>query len=244
LPVLGFAQYGTQGMADRYTHLPHIGLFVAAVFGGWAWLVPRLRNPLQRRTAAALVAAALIALGSAAAVQARVWRDSESLFTHALELRPRDAMIQKAIADLYLRTGRFDEALRHSKAALNLHPGYRKAHDVLTQALQHRAAANPGAPPPDFLFDGGAGDALVHEELAELAFARGDGEAAFVHVRSALALTPDSIRALWQLGVLLRERGDLAGARDAFLRLVALAPDSSEAREALAAAERAVAAPR
>jgi protein O-mannosyl-transferase len=244
VPVLGFGQYATQGMADRYTHLPHIGLFVAAVFGGWELIVPRLRNPAQRRIAAALGAAALIALGSAAAVQARVWRDSESLFTHALEVRPRDAMIQEAIAALYLRTGRFDDALRHSKAALDLHPDYRKARRILAQALQHRAAADPAPAPPDFLFDGGAGDAFVHEELAELEFARGNGEAALEHVRGALALTPDSIRALWQLGELLRERGDHAGSRDAFRRIVALAPDSNEAREALAAAERALAAPR
>ncbi len=82
----------------------------------------------------------------------------------------------------------------------------------------------------------------MHEELAGLAYARGDGDAALAHSRAALALTPESARAHYQVGVLLRDRGDYAGARDAFRRVAELAPDSNEAREALAAAERALAA--
>jgi tetratricopeptide (TPR) repeat protein len=244
LPVLGIAQYGTQGMADRYMHLPQIGLFVAAVFGGWEILAPRLRTPIARRAAATAVAAGLAALGGAASVQARVWRDTDSLFDHALALQPRDAMIQQSAANYDLRRGRFDEALRHSKAALNLHPNYRKARFVFGEALRRRAASTgPAAPAPDFVFDGGAGDAIAHEAVARLAFATGDHEAALEHVRAALALAPDSLGALWQLGALLRERGDYAGARDAFQRVVALEPQSGEARDALAEVERALAAP-
>jgi tetratricopeptide (TPR) repeat protein len=238
VPVLGFVQYGTQGMADRYTHLPQIGLFVAAVFSGWEMVVPRLRSAWDRRIAAAAIVALLFALGAVAFVQTRVWRDSESLFTHALAVMPRDAMIQEAAANFFLHEGRFDDALRHSKAALNIHPDYRKARKVLEQALARRAAATPPPPEPDFLFDGGAGDGLAHEAVAGVAYERGDHDAALDHVRRALALDPDSVNALWQLGVLLRERGDHAGARDAFRRVVALAPDSNDAREALTAEER------
>jgi Flp pilus assembly protein TadD len=237
-PVLGFGQYVTQGMADRYTYLPHIGLFVALVFGGWEWLVPRLRSHPAQWAAAAAVGAVLIALGAVSAVQARVWRDSETLFTHALRVTPRDAMMQEVTANLYLQTGRLDEALQHSKAALNLHPAYRKARVVLATALARRAAEMPTPPEPDFLIDGGAADGLVHEELAVLAHDRADHDAAMRHVRAALALDPDSTRALWQLGVLLRESGDHAGARDAFRRLAELAPESDDARQALADAER------
>jgi tetratricopeptide (TPR) repeat protein len=244
VPVLGLAQYGNQGMADRYTHIPHMGLFVAAVFGGWEILAPRLRSPRQQRLAVASVVAALLALGSAAFAQVRVWRDTESLFTHAMQVRPRDATIQQSVGYVHLIAGRFDESLRHSKIALNLNPNHSRARYVLVQALKRRAAATPPPPEPDFLFDGEVSDALVHQELAELAYARGDRDAALDHIRGALALDPDSIRALWQLGALSGERGDHAGATDAFRRVVELRPDSPEAREALAAAERELASQR
>jgi tetratricopeptide (TPR) repeat protein len=236
-------QHGAQGMADRYTHLPHIGLFAAAVFGGWELLVPRLRSAFERRIAAAAVMALLLALGSAAFVQTRVWRNTESLFTHALRVMPHDAVIQEAIANCDLEAGRFDGALRHAKTALDLRPRFRKARRVFELALKRRAAATPPPPDPDFLFDGRVSDALVHEGLAEIAFARGDRESALAHVRQALAIERDSIRSLWLLGALLWELGDYAGSRDALRQVVALEPDSNDAREALAAAERAPAAP-
>jgi protein O-mannosyl-transferase len=244
VPVLGLAQYGDQGMADRYTHIPHIGLFAAAVLGAWEMLVPRLRSPLQRRLAAVSVVAGLLALGSAAFAQTRVWRNTESLFAHALHVMPRNATILEGVAYSALLAERFDDALRHSKNALTLDPDRWRARMTFAQALARRAAATPPPPEPDFLFDGEPSDALLHEELAEIAFDRGDRDAALDHVRGALAVDPDSIRALWQLGLLSRERGDYASATDAFRRIVALAPDSTGAREALAAAERELASQR
>jgi hypothetical protein len=228
VPVIGFAQHGTAGMADRYTHLPHMGLFFAAVFGGWELFVPRLRSGAAQRIAIAAVVALLFAFGSAAFVQTRVWRDTESLFTHALRVMPRDAMIQQAVANNDIAAGRYDDALRHAKTAMNLRPGFRKAARVFALALQRREAATPNEPLPDFLFDGGPGDALAHMEVAEIEYERGNSDAALAHVRRALELEPDSPRALVQLAELLRERGDEAGASEV---LRALAPDADEAAQ-------------
>jgi hypothetical protein len=112
VPVLGFAQYGTQGMADRYTHLPHVGLFTAAVFGGWELLVPRLRSPLARGSAAAAVGAVLLALGVASFVQTRVWRDADTLFAHSLRVTSHNAVMRQGIARCYRGVGRADDAQR------------------------------------------------------------------------------------------------------------------------------------
>src|SRR4029434_7291313 len=149
--VLGVGQYGTQGMADRYTQIPHIGLFVAAVFGGWEVLAPRLRSPMHRRLAVAFSVAGLLALGSAAFAQTRVWRDTQSLFTHALHVMPHNATIQDGVAYSHLPAGRSHDALRHSTPALNLDPGHWRARIVFAQALARRAAATPPPPEPDFL---------------------------------------------------------------------------------------------
>jgi protein O-mannosyl-transferase len=208
VPVIGFAQHGTAGMADRYTHLPHMGLFLAAGIGGWELFVPRLASRAARRIAITAVAALLLALGSAAFVQTRVWRDNETLFAHALRVTPHDAMIQQAVAHSDLQAGRYDAALIHAKTAMDLRPGFRKAGSVFALALKQREAATPNAPLPEFLLDGGAGDALAHMEFAEIEYDRGNSDAALAHVRRALELEPDSPRARMQLAQLLRERGD------------------------------------
>jgi hypothetical protein len=112
VPVLGFAQYGTAGMADRYTHLPHIGLFLALTFGGWEMLAPRLGNLRMRALAIAGVGALLVALGAASFAQTRVWRNAQTLFAHSLSVIPDNAVMRQGIARCYLGAWRSDEARR------------------------------------------------------------------------------------------------------------------------------------
>ena len=112
VPVLGLAQYGTQGTADRYTHLPHIGLFAALAFAFWEMLAPRLGSPHVRSAAVAVAAAVLIALGTVSYVQTRVWRDAASLFAHSLAVTRHNAVMRQGIARCYLGAGRADEARR------------------------------------------------------------------------------------------------------------------------------------
>ena len=81
VPVLGLVQVGGQALADRYVYLPLVGLQISAVWGcaRLAELRPGLRRPLG---ALALVACA--ALGARTGRQVEVWRDSHTLFEHAL----------------------------------------------------------------------------------------------------------------------------------------------------------------
>jgi tetratricopeptide (TPR) repeat protein len=113
LPVLGLLQFGDQIAADRYSYLPCLGwalLFGAAVLGAG----PRGR---------ALAAAWLIALAVLGWRQTLVWRDSVSLWTHALAVDPDIVMAHNNLGVELANHGRPDEALTHFEAALKLHPG-------------------------------------------------------------------------------------------------------------------------
>src|SRR6266550_1485155 len=82
VPVIGLVQVGEQGHADRYTYLPHIGLFVLAV-----WLVADITAAAKFRPRVAIAAAVvviIVALASATFIQTSYWRNSETLWTHAL----------------------------------------------------------------------------------------------------------------------------------------------------------------
>jgi tetratricopeptide (TPR) repeat protein len=81
VPVVGVVQVGHQSMADRYTYLPLIGLFIIFAWGAGEcranWRVPR---PLFVFLAATILAAC----AARARIQTTYWQNSETLFTHAL----------------------------------------------------------------------------------------------------------------------------------------------------------------
>ena len=79
-PVNGLVQVGLQSMADRYTYLPSVGLFLMA-----AWAVGQWRGKLGRRAGAALGTAALAGCLYLTPRQAACWRNTRTLFAHAVE---------------------------------------------------------------------------------------------------------------------------------------------------------------
>ena len=132
LPVSGILQIGGQGHADRYTYLPQIGLYVAIVWGigdlSARW---KYRKPI-------LATLALVTIASCAMIARTVagyWRDSESLWTHAITVEPANDFAHASLADLLLREGRVAEAILHSEAALRANPGNADAHNNLALAM-------------------------------------------------------------------------------------------------------------
>src|SRR5262249_47074617 len=80
-PMSGIVQVGDFSMADRFTYLPHIGLFLALVWGA----ADALRDRLPAQRTAGLTVALLVASAALTVGQVGVWHDSVTLFTHALE---------------------------------------------------------------------------------------------------------------------------------------------------------------
>src|SRR5436190_18638071 len=82
-PVIGLVQVGEQGHADRYTYLPSIGLFLIAVWAaGDVAASGEIR--LWRAVATAGTVVVIAALTCTAFAQTSYWRNSETLWTHAL----------------------------------------------------------------------------------------------------------------------------------------------------------------
>jgi tetratricopeptide (TPR) repeat protein len=116
-PVIGVVQVGQAARADRYTYLPLIGLAIAVAWGLGAPARGRARTLL-----AAAAVAALLAFGAATRVQLGTWRDSESLFRHALRVTEDNHVAHINLAPSLLAEGRLDEASAHLLAALRLVP--------------------------------------------------------------------------------------------------------------------------
>ena len=130
VPVIGIVQLAGGALADRDTYFPLIGLFIVI-----AWGVPRLTGSLAYRTTAFAAALVLIALMFITRVQIGYWRNSETLFLHALKVTSNNAVAHNNLGSFQLRQGRIDESIEHFSEALEIDPYNAKAHYNIGLAL-------------------------------------------------------------------------------------------------------------
>jgi Flp pilus assembly protein TadD len=121
VPVIGIVQVGTQGMADRYMYFPLVGLAIMV-----AWGVPQLAGTLLRTSKAKTIrvigVVTLALLAWRTWVQAGYWKDSETLFRHALAVTENNEIAEHGAAKALLEQERFDEALPYLDRAVALNP--------------------------------------------------------------------------------------------------------------------------
>jgi Flp pilus assembly protein TadD len=131
VPVIGIVQIGGQAMADRYTYLPAIGLFLAL-----AWFLrERGRAPGVLRAVSAAAAALLVPLSAASVLQAGYWRDEETLYRHALAVTSGNWLAHANLGASLVAAKRHEEAMVHLREAIRLAPDYDHAHNNLGVAL-------------------------------------------------------------------------------------------------------------
>ena len=118
VPVIGLVQIGSQRMADRYTYIPLIGIFVAA-----SWFVPSLfsEGRVRRLVLPAVGVSILLVLTIVARRQTRYWRDSITLFEHALSVVESD-MVRANLGAVRQRRGEIKEAMHHYRRAIEIVP--------------------------------------------------------------------------------------------------------------------------
>jgi len=208
IPVIGLVQVGMQAMADRYTYLPLVGVFIGAV-----WCVPAswVRPGTPRLLAASLALAALGTLSAATRLQALTWRSGVALYRHALAVTPDNALTQWRIGQVLAEQGSLDEAVMHLRESVRIAPDADQAismglllekHGQPVQALEFLRAAISIAPRYPFA-----------RFMMGLVLTRcGAYEEAAASFREAIALDPGFVEAHYQLGLSLAQAGRLEGA--------------------------------
>jgi protein O-mannosyl-transferase len=124
VPVIGIVSVGSHALADRYTYLPSLGIGIMLVWGG----AELGRNrPAARLMLAAFTAVAGMALGVGTWRQVGVWRDSGTLYRHAL-LHTRDNwFVHNNLGVVLARQQDITGAFFHLSESVRLNPGYAEA---------------------------------------------------------------------------------------------------------------------
>jgi tetratricopeptide (TPR) repeat protein len=232
VPVIGLVQVGSQAMADRYTYVPLIGVFIMI-----AWTMPAIPPVTAARVGLiGGAAAAVVTLAALTVRQVQTWRDSKSLFEHAVAVTTGNFMAHNLLASEYGKRGDLANANRHIDEALRIRPNYAGAFYnravILMQARDFTAAREylQRALQTQTL------DPAIWNALGYTEFQLKNLDDAVAACRRALELNPDYAEAFSNLSMVLLAQGKLAEAAEAGISAVRLKPDLADAHAALAAA--------
>src|SRR3984893_3334103 len=137
-PVIGIFQVGLQGHADRYTYLPHIGLYLLVTWSLAEISILRGRNEILFSVSSVV----LLALGLCAWRQTTHWKNSETLWSHALAITPNNDVANAGLGGVLLDEGKIDDAVAQFERAVSIRPDNGQAHAALGNALLKKGSAS------------------------------------------------------------------------------------------------------
>jgi Flp pilus assembly protein TadD len=235
VPVIGIVQVGSQAMADRYTYLPLIGIFIIAVWGMYD-LAGRLKVKDVDLGAAAVLL--LVALGALTWRQAGYWRTTETLFRHTLDVTsPGNQVARGMYANAFLERGEFDEATRLYTAALAENPMDHFANFGIGRILLLRGRAAEALPFLQRALDASSlPDGYLMAQIGQAMVKSGRRGEGIDHLRKGVQLSPDDPDTHSLLGLALASEGSFPEAVEELRKVVLLSPRNATAHYNLAVA--------
>jgi tetratricopeptide (TPR) repeat protein len=221
VPVIGLVQVGGQAMADRYTYVPLVGIFVAVV---WSLgdLASRLR--LGRIAATCAAAAALAGCAALTVVQIGYWRDSLSLWTHTLAMTENNEVADYNFGLLLAHQNRLREALGFFEKAVQIEPTFGLAQNNLGLVLNGLGYPKEAIPHFIAALQIDPGNADAHNNLGTAFRRLGRTEEALAAFRAALEINPRHSMAYFNMGMVFAGQGQLQKAADSLARAIRTDP--------------------
>ena len=233
VPVIGIVQVGTQPIADRYTYVPSIGLFVIVAWGVTE-LLQRLRAP--RTISAALSLTAIVVFAVMAHRQVERWRSSVELWQHTIAVTQGNYWAENNLGWDLTREAKPAEAIPHYQEAIRLSPRFVRARTNLALALVDAGRLQEAVvqyeetlslAPTNFVVRGNLGFALSRQGRLDEAVAQ---------FSEAIRLKPDYVEAHNGLGLVLARKGDVDAAMRHYMEALRIMPAFPEAHNNLGAA--------
>jgi tetratricopeptide (TPR) repeat protein len=225
VPVIGLVQVGAQSMADRFSYLPGIGLFILVVWG----LSDVLGAQPRRQKALALAGiAALAGCLAVTSLQLKYWRNSITLFRHAIEVTTDNHVACACLGQALDAMGLEDQALTFCRESVRIEPNYPLGQFYLglvlwkkgepDEAIGHLNAAAKSMPH----------NTAIQYNLGKFLLEHGQPDKAAAHFAAALNDNPDFSEAHNALGKTLLAQGKLQPAAGQLSQAAALDPGNPQ----------------
>jgi cytochrome c-type biogenesis protein CcmH/NrfG len=230
VPVCGLIQVGNQSMADRYTYIPLVGLFLAIVWGardflaGWRY---------QQAFLSGVAGLVIVLCMGMTWRQAGYWQNSITLFERAIAVTPGNFIAHYNLANVFAKQNRMDEAVRHYDQTISINPYFADAHINLGNAYQIQGDLSKAMDQYLQAVKLKPDNAGLHYNIGLMYEKQDDRDSAVKHFQEAIRLKPDYERAHFKLAVALFQKNDVAGAIDHFEAVLRLDPDNDAARKNL-----------
>lgn len=226
VPVIGLVVIGPHAMADRYTYIPLIGMFIIV-----SWVVPELVPHWRFRYKSLFILAlsSLSILSVSTWSQVKIWKNSITLFEHTLDVTDKNFLVHNNIGVALAEMDRTSEAIIHYSEAVRISPEYTEAYSNLGIALNSIGRLDEAIEyyykalqrNPDFV--------EAHYNLAITLAAQGQLDEAINHYVATLNLNPDHAKAHNNIGVVLIKKGKIEEAIAHFQEALRIKPDYSGA---------------
>jgi tetratricopeptide (TPR) repeat protein len=233
VPVIGLVQVGMQAMADRFTYVPLIGLFITItwsvtdILAGWHY----------RRIVLSITAGLLLLIFMILAkVQVRHWQNSITLFQHSLNVTADNHLSHTNLGVALALQGKTQEAIDHFRQALRIKPDFLGAHYSLGAALEREGRDQEAMEQYVGVLRIKPDRPEAHHSLGDLFFRQGKTQEAIQHLKEALRIKPDYPNAHNNLGTVLRREGRTQEAIRHFNEALRIEPYYPEAHNNLAGA--------
>jgi tetratricopeptide (TPR) repeat protein len=204
VPVIGLVQAGIQAMADRFTYIPLIGLFIMAVYG-----IPDILTERYYRKVALAISGSLLLLilMTATILQLQHWQNSVKLFNHTLDVTVNNFLIQNNLGVTLARQRKDEEAEIHYRKALEIKSNYADAHYNLGILLARHEKNEEASVHFVETLRINPNKVEAHNDLGVILSKRGKIQEAIDHFSEAVRINPNYGEAQFNLGTALVHQG-------------------------------------
>lgn len=230
LPVIGLVQVWTHDIADRYTYLPLLGIFIML-----AWGIPEFVSSWPRRRAilSFFAIACLAILMVLARHQVSHWQDSYTLWSHALDVTEDNPVAHNNLGLFLANNDKPVEAAAHYRQAIQLKPDHYAAYNNLGILLAKQGRQEEASQQFNKALSLKPDYADAHNNLAIYLAHRGKYTDALGHFLEAVRLKPDEAQFQFNVGLIYLQLRDNLLARQYFMQCLVLDKSFGKAKQLL-----------